>query len=168
MGHRRGTTARLAALTVATLIAFGGASAASAFGDTYYVSETKKTFVSFAVTPNGSEVTDLGYRAAKLKCSNGQVQKKGMVSFGRTVPVQESPTGQPFFEAFWAAGAPSFGGIAGELKADRVDGFVDVRIKRRKKVVCESGNRRWTAEPVTEEAWLAARERAGIPEVELP
>jgi hypothetical protein len=173
MGHRRGTIARLAgaaAIAVAgTTLAFGGASAAAAPGDTFYVSEAKKTFVSFVVPAGAQEVQKLAYAARKLRCSNGKVDKGGMVSLDRTVPVQVDPTGQSYFDAFWAARAPSFGGISGDLgDADRIDGVVDVRIRKRKKVTCESGLRKWTATPVSEEAWLAARDRAGIPVIDFP
>ena len=169
MTRRRGVFGRLASLAVAGFVSGGlsvfvGPAAAAAPGATFYLAATKKTVVSFVIPANGNEVSRLGYRAAKLRCSNGKVARKGMVSFGRTVPVQESPTGEPFFEAFWAAGAPRFGGIAGTIGTGQVKGELDVRITQRRKVTCESGTRSWTAEPVSEEAWLAARERAGIPE----
>jgi hypothetical protein len=166
MRHRRGTMARTAgaaaAACAATLLAFGGGSAAAAPGDTFYLSEKKKTFVSFVIRAGSDEVSKLGYRAEKLPCTKGN-DLKGMVVLDRTVPIQENLAGEPFFEAFWAPGHPSYGGLAGKIGATRVKGDLDLRFKRRK-VSCETGLRSWTAQSVSEETWLAAREKQGFPE----
>jgi len=171
MKHRKGMRTRTAGVAVAasaaTLLAFGGGSAAAAPGDTFYLSQKKKTFVSFVIGAGSDEVSKLGYTARKLPCPKGRKLKRMTVLGTRTAPIQENLLGEPYFESFWAIGEPSFGGIAGTIRDANVKGSLYLQMSRkvnRKKVLCTTGRRTWAAKPVAEEAWLAARKRQGYPE----
>jgi hypothetical protein len=151
----------------AALLAFGTGTAAAAPGDTFYLSEKKKTFVSFVIGAGSDQVSRLGYTARKLSCAKGRKLKAMTVPGDRTAPIQENLLGQPLFESFWTLGEPGAGGIAGKIGDGSVKGSLYLWWSRKvnhKKVLCTTGRRAWTAKPVSEEAWLAARERQGYPE----
>ena len=176
MRHHKGTRIRASGIAVAAaaaLMALGGGSAwAGSSGDTFYLSKTKKTFVSFMIGAGSDQVTKLGYTARKLPCDRGK-PLKGMAVFGLgQAPIQENLLGQPFFESFWAPGVPGWGGISGKIRDTSVKGSLFLQATRKvdhKTVWCRTGYRTWTAKPVSEETWLAAREEQGyIEELRTP
>ncbi len=171
MKHRRGMRTWAVGVAVAacaaTSLALGGGLASAAPGDSFYLSQKKKTFVSFMIGAGSDRVSKLGYTARKLSCPKGRKLSAMTVLGSRTAPIQENLLGEPFFESFWALGEPSFGGIGGKIRDASVKGSLYLQMSRkvdRKKVLCTTGRRTWTAKPVSEEAWLAARERQGYPD----
>jgi hypothetical protein len=171
MNHRKGMRALATGVAVAacaaTVLALGGGSAAAAPGDTFYLSQKKKTFVSFVIGAGSDQISRLGYTARKLRCAKGRKLRAMTVPGDRTAPIQENLLGQPFFESFWARGDPGAGGIAGRIGDTNVKGSVYLWWSRKvnhRKVLCTTGHRAWTAKPVAEDVWLAARERQGYPE----
>jgi hypothetical protein len=170
--HRKGMRTRAmmgaaVAACAATLLALGGGSAAAAPGDTFYLSQKKKTFVSFVIGAGSDQISGLGYTARKLPCAKGRRLNAMTVPGDRTAPIQENLLGQPFFESFFTVGEPGAGGIAGRIGDTSVKGSLYLWWSRKvndKKVLCTTGHRAWTAKPVSEEAWLAARKKQGYPE----
>lgn len=171
MEHRTGIGARIVVVVVAACAAALPANctgtAAAAPSDTFYLSQKKKTFVSFVIEAGSDQVSKLGYTARKLSCARGRKLRAMTVPGDRTAPIQQNLAGQPFFESFWALGDPGAGGIAGEIGETNVKGSLYLWWSRKvdhEKVLCSTGHRSWTAKPVSKEAWLAARARQGYPE----
>ena len=162
-----------AAVAAAASMALGaGSASAGSSGDAFYLSQSKNTFVSFKIGSGSNQVTKLGYTARKLPCDKGK-PLKGMAVFGLgQAPIQENLLGQPFFESFWAPGVPGWGGISGKIRDTSVKGSLFLQATRKvdhKTVWCRTGYRTWTAKPVSEETWLAAREEQGyIEELRTP
>lgn len=155
------------ATCAAMLLAMSGGTAAAAPGDTFYLSQKKKTFVSFVIGAGSDQISKLGYTARKLRCEKGRKLSALTVPGYGTAPIQENVLGQPFFESFFTQGKPGAGGIAGKIGATNVKGSVYLWWSRKvnhRKVLCTTGHRAWTAKPVSEETWLAARKRQGYPE----
>jgi hypothetical protein len=161
-------TSRLCASIVITalgLAGFFGASASADPGDTFYLVNKEKAFVSFVVRAGSSEASELAFGAKKIPCP-GKPRDKTEAMLNNLQA--SAPIVGGVFRQDWSPFEPDFGYVKGTIDGDSASGVLNLRIGYRSKqdgktYTCRTGNRKWTARSVSEQQWNAAREkRAGI------
>ena len=163
--HRRSVLSWWAgACALACSVALGSAGAASAApGDTFYLG--KKTgehvFVSFVVRSGADEVSDLMWGVSNVPCKGHRPPPKPQKFFK---PFGVAPIVDGAFRDLWSDDRPKGSALTGQTDEQGFSGRARIKfhLKRRggTDATCKSGRREWSARPVSEERWNAARENA--------
>jgi len=142
--------ALVSGLAAATL-AMGAAPAGAAEGDSFYLLNTKNTFVSFAVLANSDEASRMLFSVRRIPCKPGS--KHPTIAMGyfhqRPAPIDDGA-----FFVSWSPITDENGGIRGKhVDADTASGRFNLDFAD-----C-STHRKWTAKTVSEKRWNAVREK---------
>jgi hypothetical protein len=162
MKGRRNLDWRVAACTVvcAALLGSVGAGAASAApGDTFYLGKKNHVFVAFVVRSGASEIDELVWGMANVPCEGHRAPPKPQRFLK---PFGTEPLVDGGFRHLWSEDSPRTGVLVGQADQQGFSGTTRARfyISRRggTDATCRSGRREWSAKPVSEERWNAARE----------
>jgi hypothetical protein len=142
---------------------FSTASASAAQGDTFFLLDTKATFVSFVVRAGSDEATRTLYSARRIPCRGKPKRPPTAMGYlsQRPVPIVDGA-----FYVAWSALDASAGGLNGTVNGDTASGTLNLRMQFRKPhgknkppYTCSTGGRKWTAESVSEKRWNTVREK---------